>query len=88
MLLVGGSRVALNGRYRQALQVPHLRLDPRRVGGRLLHHWDVVVVALAIVGLDLERYSSQSRRQQRCNDEQEVQYRHLAEFSLLDETTW
>ena len=88
MLLVGGSRVTLNGRHRQALQVPHLRLDPRRVGGRLLHHGDVVVVAVTVVGLDLERYASQTHRQQRCNDGQEMQYLHLAEFSLLYETTW
>ena len=81
MLLVGGSRVALDRRHRQALQVPHLRLDPRRVGGRLLHHGHVVVA----VALDLERYARQSHRQQRCRDGQEVQHVHLAGFSLDDD---
>ena len=77
MLLVGGGRVALDGRHRQALQVPHLGLDPRRVGGWLLHHRDAVAVAR----LDLERDAGQSRGQ-RCYDAQEVRELHPAEFEV------
>ena len=70
VLLVGGGGVPLDGGHRQVLQVPHLGLDPGRVGRRLLNQGHVFVA----VRLDPGGDAGQGDDRQRCCDEgQEVQ---------------